>query len=261
MKKRIIQSFWTAPMRTTRMQDNVRMATLSLEYAHSCGYEVGMYTDSDGAELLSDLPYDTFSTSLDDMPPVRHPGSMFAAGKYFALRQEPTGVVHTDFDVFLRKPCLDSFFAGEGDAVCQCREYIWREKVYRDCADLLREEFCPKAINPVRPHYSYNVGVIGFNSPRLKDLFVSTYMEAFDYYKDRNPQTLLDFFLEQAFLYQLRNKYDIRPLIKGTCFENDWSMMKEEANEIGYCHLQSSYKYLPSIQNRIQELLEVSFGY
>ena len=248
-------------MRKNRVEDNVRMATLSLEYAHSCGYEVGMYTDSYGADLLSDLPYDTFSTALDDIPPARRAGSMFAAGKYFALQQEPLGVVHTDFDVFLRKPCLDKFFAGEGDAVCQCREYIWNENVYRDCAYILRNNFCPKAIKPERPHYAYNVGVIGFNSQKLKNLFVGTYMEAFEHYRHSNQQTLLDFFLEQAFLYQLRYRFDIRPLIKGTCFEQDWSTMKAEATEIGYCHLQSSCKYLPEVQKRIQELLEVSFGY
>ena len=263
MEKVVVQSLWTKPFNDkAKLRDTLYMAALSLAFAQRSGYKVHMHTDDYGYELLKDFGYDKIVKTLNKIP-YRVPFELFAAGKFFALREEGVlGVVHADTDVFLKKPCIDKFFTNKDiDVICQQEEstevYLPDHKE-RSCN--IHTIGYPAS---TRPDWqgSMNTGVIGFNNSSLAEKYMNNYFEAlgmytkdvFEEYKQKHPNCnlLFDFILEQKTLSYMSVGYNVMTLIPMYNFNS-------VANEIGYAHFQGLTKWqeknIQAVKNRLNSL-------
>lgn len=268
-KYTVVQSFWTKPIlqsdnslshRRRRMRETLMIAALSLAYAHRSGYKVNMHTDSFGYELLKDFGYDRLLKTLDTIPDSV-PKELFAAGKYFAMKKEgKTGKVHIDTDVFLKRAgVIDKFYTDKSvDVIVQ------GEEDYDGCicAQLAIPHMeaigYPPKTNP-RWRASWNTGVIGFNNVGLAATYINNYFKALDMYTEdvfeaykREHQSHFlnfDFILEQvniAWLGKACRPYMLVPMANPT----------EEADRIGYQHLQGGSKWTASSQTMVTAILK-----
>lgn len=259
---KIIQTFITSPMSVDRLKKNIIIAALSLAYAHKSGYKVKMYTDSLGYSILKRLPYDEINTELDCIKLSKN--TLWSVVKYYALLKEPLKVIHTDFDVILKKPCLDGLL-DKADATCQIKEHIESiQPVYEQDRTFLISNNCKDLLDLSDPvKYTYNVGIIGYNSESLRRAHAETIMTLYERFKDYDKtMPILDFYIEQAHLYNLSKKgYKIKPLIDNvTYFDLDYRIITECADNIGYCHLQSEVKYNSSVMKKVIGLLKKEFS-
>ena len=258
----IVQTFITAPMSVYRLKQNVIIAALSLAYAHKSGYKVKMYTDTVGYSLLSKLPYDDINTELDGIE-LPKSNALWSIGKYYALLKEPLGTIHTDFDVLLKKPCLNGLLAGV-DAVCQIKERIEGiQSIYEHCRQFLISESCGDLVNVSKPiKYTYNVGVIGYSTEAMRQAHAGTIKKVYERFKNyKGSMPTIDFYIEQAHLYHLSKKgFKVKPVVSdATLFVTDYRMITEFADAVGYCHLQSEIKYNPIVMKKVISLLETEF--
>ena len=260
-KYAIIQSLWTKPINNAEhLRKTLFIAALSLAYAHKSGYKVYMHTDSKGYELLKKFGYDKLEKTLDAIPDTV-PTELFAAGKFFAMRAEGmVGCLHTDFDVFIKKPhLLDKFFEDERiDVVVQNEENY---DIYCFHKDKIRPMHILGYPPATRPTWrgSLNTGVVGFNNTRLATKYMNTYFEAlkmysveqFEAYKatDERADMHFDFILEQVNLSYMSLGYNLLTLVP---------MMQptEVANRIGYTHLLGGYKWSDEYQKQIKAALK-----
>lgn len=254
----IVQTFITAPMTVERLKQNFIIAALSLAYAHNAGYKVKMYTDSLGLVLLSRLPYDEINTEMDGIKlPTKN--ALWSIGKYYALMKEPLGTIHTDFDVMLRKPCLDGLLDGY-DATCQIKEHIENTQTwYEDCRKFLLKHGCQRYMNLTRVIYTYNVGIIGYGTEKMRKKHAGAIIDIYNKFKDYNGEMpTIDFYIEQANLYNLTKRgFKVNPIIKDAVFFDDnYRIINEYADTIGYCHLQSWDKYKPDVFARVLSNLQ-----
>lgn len=245
----ICQTFWTKPMSEKDVLCNAKIAQISLYYAHRSGYFVRMYTDDKGFEILKDFGYDDISLKLNDIPNDIST-RLFAYPKSIALSNEPLGVVHTDYDVFLKKPCIDAFFEGNYDVVLQhiedenqikCEGYVNAYKILNNYG-----VFNGFHLEHTTPS---NVGVIGFNNQKLKDEYLNLYQKCVDFYKvtindyKENKLFIPDLYFEQININWLisEKKYNAMYLLPRLNY-GDFNLHKI-AKEIGYQHLIGSWKY------------------
>ena len=265
MDKIILQSFWTSPMHPDQLQTNFYIAAISLYYAHRSGYKVHMHTDSQGMQLLQDLNYDKILPTLDNIP--KDTSSRLAAyGKIIALENEPIGTIHTDFDVFIKKPCLDDFFQCKDiDIIVQCKESSLFQDYYR-----LRDYFKQQgvidelAINQMTP---YCVGILGFNNESLKNEYIYRYKTCAEYYKDKLGECphWPDLYFEQINIGDIiENRDCLTQLLLGKIKYKNPNINKI-ADRIGYQHLQgdwkSSNKGREFIKNFYNKLISIQDNY
>ena len=262
--KRIFQTFWTKPMDDNKLQKNVYIAALSVQYAKASGYYVVMYTDTLGYSYLKDLGYDEINTYLDNIPEDVNPSQFFAYPKFFAGLKEEIGSIHIDFDVFLKKPCVDKFFNDKSiDIILQCEEGYAR--FYRDYVygreQILNHEY-PETLK-VNHLDSSNVGVVGFNNQELKDLYYSWYFDYIDFYKNRLSYlqgVASEMFSEQVNIDYLMKtgKYNCFYLLPKDSGRNN-EIVNKCADDIGYQHLQGSNKYRRVIIDKVLQVLGNKF--
>lgn len=245
-EKIITQSFWTKPMNDS-LSLQLDLAALSLYYAHRSGYVVHMHTDSKGMQLLKDYGYDSLLPTLDEIP-SDIPECIFAYGKILALEREPIGAVHTDLDVFIKKPLLDKFFEDKTiDVVLQCEEVSIVDDIYERLRAFFREYGYPPelAIDHLMPG---NVGVIGFNNQQLKDEYIRRYKACANYYKEAR-EGMMDLFFEQINVHYLVGHYGYRAwYILGQIGSDHMDGVNELCDRIGYQHLQGGYKHAPEVK-------------
>jgi hypothetical protein len=261
---RIFQTFWTKPMDKEKLMKNTYIAVLSLMYAKKSGYNVIMYTDSIGYELLKNFEYDEVNKELDNIPEDVNPKQFFAYPKFFAGLKESVGSMHIDFDVFLKKPCINSFFEDKSiDVVLQCKEgYVEFYKEYINGRKKLSLNKHPKTLK-INHLHSSNVGIIGFNNKELKDIYYSWYFDYIDFYKDKlnylvgvsselfSEQINIDYIIQQKgykCLYILPEDTGENHIILNKC-----------ADEIGYQHLQGGGKYRDETFLKIKDVLNKKF--
>lgn len=261
-KYTIVQSLWTKPIKDkTKLKHILTIAALSLAYAHRSGYKVHMHTDSYGTKLLRGYGYEGLYTTLDAIP-QSVPTELFAAGKFFAMEAEGgVGKVHTDLDVFLKKPVLDVFYENKGiDLICQQEEPDeWSKHVSKRCNMFIMGY--PTATR-LAWKGSLNTGIVGFNNKALWNLYLENYREAlqmytqqkFDQYRKCNivGQNGLefDFILEQITLSYISLGHNVHTLIP-----SDLSTMNKVADSIGYQHLQGGNKWEPSRIMKLRTIL------
>ena len=245
-EKIITQSFWTKPMNDS-LSLQLDLAALSLYYAHRSGYKVHMHTDSKGMELLKDYGYDSLLPTLDEIP-SDIPECIFAYGKILALEREPIGAVHTDLDVFIKKPLLDKFFEDKKiDVVLQCEEISIEDDIYERLRAFFREYGYPPEL-AVDHLMSANVGVIGFNNQQLKDEYIRRYKACANYYKEAR-EGMMDLFFEQINMHYLVGHYGYRVwYILGQIGAGYMDGVNELCDKIGYQHLQGGYKHAPEVK-------------
>ena len=260
-EKIIVQSFWTKPMNNERLSINLDLASLSLYYAHRSGYIVHMHTDSVGMELLKDYGYDSLLPTLDEIP-SDIPGCIFAYGKILAIEREPIGAVHTDLDVFIKKPLIDRFFEDQTiDVVLQCEEIeLGIVNIYNDLRSFFHKYGCPPelAVDHMTPA---NVGVIGFNNLHLRDEYIRRYKACAEYYKGTSER-MMDLFFEQINLHYLVEYGGYRVwYILGAVDYRYMDSVCDFCDRIGYQHLQGEYKYTPDGLAIIRKYRETLCGY
>lgn len=250
MDKWICQTFWTRPMNKVLIANNVNIAAISLYYAHRSGYMVKMYTDSYGKKLLSKLGYDMIVTDLDQIP-KDIPTKIFAYAKAIALKKEPLGVIHTDFDVFIKKNCLEPFYKHRYDCILQNSEnnHKWIDYVKG------REFFKKYKFPELYIHMlTANVGVIGFNNAQLKELYLSSYFSYVEYFKDKinDCNFCVDLFFEQVSIDYIVKKNGFNPYYILPPFGSP--NIDRIAQKKGYQHLFGGYKNTEDGIKRIQQL-------
>lgn len=248
-------------MKEEHVARNLFLAALSLSYAKKSGYNMKMYTDSFGYSLLKGFGYDEITTELDDIPYVHTPQHLFSIGKYYAMQREDIGNIHTDFDVLIKKPCLDEFMSGKGDVIVQVEEVI-HDDTYENSRQFLLKNETPKLVDISKEiTHVHNVGVIGFNNKELRDRFLSAYFEVVEMYREKPLPMSLDFIIEQGYLKIICDSMGIKitTLISALCQYDNPKLMKEVnriADEIGYCHLQGNGKEKTENQEKVKERLK-----
>lgn len=262
-KYTLVQSLWTKPMRDkAKLRETLYITALSLAYAHQSGYKVNMHTDGYGHELLKDFGYDNLFTTLDEIP-EKTPTDLFAAGKFFAMRKEGlVGKIHTDVDVFIRKPhLLDKFYEDKRiDLICQQEE---------DYAVMCNHDKKIRSIHALgyppatRPNWrgSINVGIVGFNNLELAKKYSDNYFEALDMYsqelfdeykkKDKDASLQFDFILEQISLSYFSIGHNVYALLP-----SDMNNVTFVADMLGYVHIMGISKWKKETIDRVHSLLE-----
>ena len=249
-------------MSVHKLKQNLIIAALSLAYAHKSGYKVRMYTDSLGKALLSKLPYDSINTELDSIK-LPKSSALWSVVKYYALYKEPLGTIHTDFDVMLKKPCLEGLL-DNADATCQIFEHVEKcQPYYEQCRTFLISQNMGDLLdldNPVK--YACNVGIIGYGSEKMREAHAGIIMQVYERLKHIDtPIPTVDFYMEQAHLYHLSLKgFKVNPIIKDKVFfDADYTQVCDYARRVGYCHLQSSRKYSTETMEEMVGILKIDF--
>lgn len=207
------------------------VAEISVFYAHRSGYRIVLHTNNAGAKEFSHIPYDEVIFDLNGIKEL--PKGIYAFSKFKAMENIPLGDVHIDLDVWIKKPCINTF----SDVIVQSLEYwndglirlpIWnmRSRCYTNCK---YPEWASRECLQM-----YNCGVIGFNNNKAKQEFIDTYYKMIEEYAAKGtyiPRAIPDIIIEQQFLYDLCKYYKLDvTLVLPKC-------TMEEADKIGYQHL------------------------
>lgn len=259
--KWIFQTFWTKPMSKDKIETNVQIAYISCYYLHKNGYKVRMYTDKYGKELLINIKYDEINTKLDSIPD-NIPNYLFAYAKFWALKNEPIGTIHTDFDVFIKKPCIDEFYNKNYDLILQNKE-LNQDYNYKKLRNVFNKIKLPNFL-PVNHIGSCNVGVIGFNNKELKNKYLDIYFKSVEYYKDylnsiENINILVpDLLFEQTTIDWLKDCYNTYFILPELNYGQE---LNKICNNIGYQHLLGAWKHteegkliINNFYNKIKQL-------
>lgn len=242
---KIVQALYTKPFinDNTKIELNYYLCYLSSYYANRLGYEIYMYTDDFGYELLKDIPYyKEINTKLNVLKDKNKCtlSLMRACGKFIAMKDfidkynEP--FVFIDTDVFIKKDFIKDI-PNKYDCVLQCKEnrgsYIkeWSvldkigyEKEYRKTDNI------------------YNVGFMMFNNINMVKEFIAPYFKSLIRYEkldNIDDRYWFDFVFEQEYMGVLSKKYKIYPLLGDEKFTD----INITAIDIGYQHLQGHGKY------------------
>lgn len=232
-----------------RLIGNVCYYSLSLAYLKRLNQEVVLYTDTLGAALLGHLPYDEIHIILDDIPDELSP-RFWAAGKIYAIEQEPLGSVHIDGDVFIKKQSLvDSIEKFDWDLIVQnyenvecCGAGYYNEFPYFEND----KDFCKQfGIDPTK-YGAYNCGMLGFRNQKLKDDFINSYKNIALNHSKLNYNSLFDanhrtpdLVTEQTSIYQLSKDYNVKTLLN----PKEGDELKNLCNSLGYQHVITMAKY------------------
>lgn len=231
-----------------RFIGNICYYSLSLAYLKKLNQKVILYTDTLGAALLSHLPYDEIHITLDDIPDELSP-RFWAAGKIYAMEQEPLGSIHIDGDVFIKKESLIELINNsDWDLLVQNYEKdLWSSSYYEEFPHFKNEiNFCKQfGVNPTQ-YGAYNTGILGFWNQTLKDKFINTYKSVSLnhsklHYKEleESENRTPDLITEQTFIYQLSKPYKVKQLLDTT----DNKIIREVCNNLGYQHVITMWKY------------------
>lgn len=260
---KIFHSFWAFPIGYDKYSHNsildvhLYVMALSVLYAKMNGLNITMHTDDFGLKFIEGMPYDDVKLSLNDIPKWM-PKCLWASGKMFAQKNEPLGAVHTDYDVFIQtNECIMEIerLMKNSDAIVQSNDsMIYCEPLMERMVNTLWETGIPIAHSGESYCPSFNCGIVGFNNQRLKDEYISKYLEytyrysTEDVYKELLTTVKIpDLIFEQKLLYHFSQKYKIEKLLKSDFFSSD---INAEAIRLGYVHLLSVSK-----KNRIGEVI------
>lgn len=266
---RYVHSLWSKPMlRDARNVKAIRQLTTTLWcYASSVAYlkrlhqPIILFADEYAAEWLSYLPYDEIVPLIlpDDAPTC-----LWAAGKFFALRDMELQDVHIDGDVFIKTRKLHeriSYGAAHSDLIIQSVEDCQNtgNKYYASCYDAVDKygiDFINGANNDHSP--AYNCGLVGFNNNELKDLYWQNYMHCHEQIAS-NPVAVseldaancwLDLLFEQKNLFDIAKDYRVFNVL-GTGRQAYISAIR-----YGYQHILGSSKWhcLDSIKRQLKDV-------
>ena len=240
-------SFWSVPLancyfgdlKEKFVQTLVFYAT-SVSCVHRGGHKITLYTDKDGAEILSGIPYDNvviMENTITD-------SSKFAASfKFLALERMPLGDALIDGDLYLYKDeifkLLESY---DEDVVVTCFENACdiREgliKSLRKGFTQLKDDSFYRLDKFIDGWH--NTSLIRFNNAELRDKWIAQYKEYVERYKDIEFEGCWpDIIIEQRHLTDLvRNEgYSIKS------FANEPGQKIDDnlAAQVGFIHIGSA---------------------
>lgn len=167
-----VYSFWSKPYLANGKKVHGEVSAkmfalcwiLSVHYAKRYFDKVKLVTDTEGYKALVelDLPFDSVSLELDDIPDSVLP-EMWAYGKLIAYEVQKEPFVHIDYDAFLfKKPCKQFY---EADIIVQHKEYFHLENHFYYSSirkEVKNWDFESKYYYNKAP-YAYNCGTFGGN--------------------------------------------------------------------------------------------------
>lgn len=237
--------------------------SLSMAYVKKLNQTIDLYTDSEGAKLLGHLPYDNIYVVLDDMDD-RIDYYNWAAGKIEGLKHAKLGDIYIDGDVYIKtQKCLDiisshtqydGFFFGHETPA---QEGFPGMCIYeKHNGPLVKYDF-PLNIQKIGCD-ACNGGLIVFNNQQYKDEFIYAYdymlkqllddpvdMNNLPYIdKDEDKKLCFDLVMEQRFLWEIGQKYNIEFLLDyWQRDEGDIYRLNTQANSIGVQHVIGDQKF------------------
>lgn len=227
---RIIQSFWSLPVKESRQQTiNNRLAGgwlrpefHLLSWAYSClrlrsVYDsVELITDNAGKALLIDalqLPYTGMDIELENI--YRHHPDLWALGKVYAIKKQTQPFIHVDGDVFIWKRFPERI--EYAPLVAQNKEcnFSFYRLVFQQLLEL--ECYIPAVITD---HYkqgngitAYNAGIIGGHDLSFIGRYTTEiirFVELNNKHLEELPAGQLNAFFEQYLYYCLAEKEQVR---------------------------------------------------
>lgn len=274
---KFIHTYWSKPSQSERwnisndisQRCNIWYYALSVAYIKRLGYEIELYTDYFGKNLLGFLPYDNIYTDLENID-CKYSVSCWAQGKIYALQLSDIGNCFIDGDVFIKsEKCLneilnglnyDGFFQGlensndffNNKTNLSLKDINNKLNIYDDQAKRFYNiiEY-PENINKKGQH-AYNTGLLLLNNKELKDKFISTYN--FMLNQINSCEKMLEIYLEdkefcpdliceQRFMYEISKDYNIGTLLDYSLNENNMQTILEQSIELGYQHVIGQQKY------------------
>ncbi len=247
---RFFHTFWTKPMRESRITVNMLIFALSYTYARKMGAQIVLHTDQLGKQILKDIPYDEVYTDLEHIN--SNINKFWAYGKLYATSQEPLGAIHIDGDVFLKNPKLKELFTQQHDLLTQSEEDDkWRlDQTYTLSQQVITQQNLPDYLHINYPN-AYNCGVVQFKNQELKDRYLKSYFEIvdksikdptfherynyFQTYYQQHGAVIPDIVAEQQILHELAQNYKTATILKGDIYE--------DAKNKGYIHYLTTVKY------------------
>ena len=218
----LFQSFWSKPAEANRwgcekqIEGNVWLAALSAVYAKKNNIPLVMHTDDFGKTLLQHLPYTELKLTLNKIPKDT-PIGQWAVGKFYALKEQPLGDIHIDYDVFIKSRALyDHMMKSNWDCIVQSFDSAG---LYYHGIDPYMKDL---ELNvPLSLPYAYNCGVVGFKNKKLKQQYLEDYFKFYEIV-NQHPEIherlqtndwTLELIIEQQHLYNLCSTYRTECLI------------------------------------------------
>lgn len=252
---RFFHTLWTKPATmynrcgtSNILQKSIWYYALSYLYVRKTfpNAKIVLHTDNLGANLLSDIGYDSVYTELENLYSSPY---MWASGKIAALNYERCGAIHIDCDVMLIDNTLEKRFNTRADLICQSKESC----LFRKELNLVRlfdnREFDEEC---------YNCGFLIINNEELKEKFVSEYFDNVEKLINyKHIDTLMqidssisfDLIYEQSVLKSLSKEYKVDTLFD----RNDLDYFREN----GYIHFITSGKYVESTMEGIKNQVKL----
>ena len=226
-----------------RLVGSIIYSAMSVCWVQYHGHDIILHTDSKGKDLLDFIPYNEIHTTRDDIPKDIHP-AFFAAGKMYAMSNEPLNSIHIDNDVFLKKPIVyDLIENSKYELLIQQTEdgEIYDEfagHIYKKDPDFFNQQGLD-----INDHRAYNTGILNFRSQSLKDEFIEKYKKIVRHYSkicdnelSTSKKCIPDLFAEQMNIYQTSKNYNVLGLLDGT-------QIDDFAYDIGYQHVLTYVKF------------------
>lgn len=245
---KFVHTFWSKPLKQNRFGDfENNLKVILSNYALSAGlcklfgYEIVLFTDSYGKELLDFIPYDNINIVdyLDDENICFSAMMKFEALKYIDL-----GDVIIDGDIFIyNRDIFDIIEKNNSDILVSFVEpltiTLFNQNNLLSFSEMIYlfqdKEFCYGLKPPVNFNdiYYTNTSLIKINNQELKELYVNQYIYNYNLLKDIHfKYSWPDIFVEQYFLRKLceNNNFNYDTVIK------DYGLVTEEKKE-GFIHL------------------------
>jgi len=189
----------------------------------------------------------------------------WASGKILAQEAEPTGSIHIDIDVFIkRNNTINKSFFDECDLIVQSEEFgrdIYQEHL-RLVGNALSKNRNTELLNllDLSRNTAYNCGIIGFNNKKLKQRYITGYLdiyrtiisddECLKRINNKSNELCFDLVAEQYWLKSIAasEKTKVYTLLSN---EKEY----HDAVQIHYTHIIGKAKYDKDIQDKVKELL------
>ena len=262
---KIVYSYWSAPFDSRwpyfeKFVDGDKEAAifncllLSVLYAKKWGFRVELVTDLHGEEKLKEVPFDHVSTELELLAGSK---KSWVQGKIMAIALQKEPFIHMDWDVLLlKKEIANTLKNFKTDLLVQSvdRKELFGPGYEQQLTELNwhldHTQFYVNGIHKIYK-YGFNCGVMGFNSMKLKDEFVDSFIKCWRITENkmRGDMSLA---IEQGLLYAI---VEAGPYTFDTIIGNG----KRAAEKTGYTHLVYFSKYAESIQTKIKGRIKNEF--
>lgn len=273
---KFIHTFWSKPLFNNKFDKfNNSLTNILLDYACSAsfirkyGEKIVLYTDKQGARLLSHIPYDDVYI-IDGLD---NESIHFAAQiKFEALKRCDLGDVIIDGDLFLRKKEAIDYIKNITEDVSysfyEPYKYVLKDERSLDIMDnLIHDMNCVKYKKPyklptsIREFAYTNTSLMKFNNKNIRDKYIKQYYYHKDQLKDCKFTSWPDIIIEQRFLTILIEESGCthRPVIDNYYIDSE---ANNRAIELGFTHLGSNKsQYIKWVTEMLKENDEQLYTY